>query len=485
MSGRSLDQRSGRAVHATSERALPSLELVFSSVEESGRAHQLAELEAFFEARGIAPDGAADVGRRLGAAREELEIAVSEAGRLAAHVSLAGPLLATLAVETDWTTESAVEVVDAIARHSAVPASEVGLALFRAAAAAPILTEIPPPLAAAALLRLFASLAPVSAVSLWRGERRLRCETRIPATEPSRRERAAAVALLRGEASDQGGRALVVGLPVVHWDEVVAAVVARARGEAQLVRVFLQVAADALAPVLSREVLLERNAERERALVNVAERRLVRLGFDLHDGPIQDVIALAADLRLARRQADETIKSRAARPLVGRFDDLEARLVEIEGGLRQLSHALEPPSMVRSDLEHALERELAGFERRHGIRGRFELVGELGTLTDSQHIVLYRLVQEALSNVREHAAADGVDVRLVAFSERIEVSIVDDGRGFDVEAALLRAGREGRLGLIGMSERVRLLGGRFRIDSAPGCPTAVTAVLPRWQPTDG
>jgi signal transduction histidine kinase len=58
----------------------------------------------------------------------------------------------------------------------------------------------------------------------------------------------------------------------------------------------------------------------------------------------------------------------------------------------------------------------------------------------------------------------------------------DDGRGFDVERALVRAAERGRLGLVGMAERVRLLGGRLEVDSRPGGPTVVSAVIPRWEP---
>ena len=60
--------------------------------------------------------------------------------------------------------------------------------------------------------------------------------------------------------------------------------------------------------------------------------------------------------------------------------------------------------------------------------------------------------------------------------------IVDDGRGFEVAKTLIRAAKRGRLGLVGMGERVRLLGGSFDVDSRPGGPTSISLVLPRWQP---
>jgi signal transduction histidine kinase len=66
--------------------------------------------------------------------------------------------------------------------------------------------------------------------------------------------------------------------------------------------------------------------------------------------------------------------------------------------------------------------------------------------------------------------------------EQIHAEITDNGRGFDVERTLVKAARNGRLGLVGMSERVRLLGGRFDVQSRPGGPTTVSVVLPAWRP---
>jgi signal transduction histidine kinase len=92
------------------------------------------------------------------------------------------------------------------------------------------------------------------------------------------------------------------------------------------------------------------------------------------------------------------------------------------------------------------------------------------------------MIQEALANVREHSGASSVEVRLSARRSAIEVRIVDDGMGFEVERALAKAAQRGRLGLVGMGERVRMLGGTFEIESAPGGPTTLTVTLPRWEP---
>jgi signal transduction histidine kinase len=103
-------------------------------------------------------------------------------------------------------------------------------------------------------------------------------------------------------------------------------------------------------------------------------------------------------------------------------------------------------------------------------------------MTPSQKIALIRVLQEAFTNIREHSNATGVDVVLTASRSCVELHIQDDGDGFEVTRTLLGAAQRGRLGIVGSSERVRLLGGTFDITSRPGGPTRVSLSLPRWQP---
>jgi signal transduction histidine kinase len=102
-------------------------------------------------------------------------------------------------------------------------------------------------------------------------------------------------------------------------------------------------------------------------------------------------------------------------------------------------------------------------------------------LTSAQRVALFRAVQESLTNVREHSGASRVDIRLRGRRSWTELRIVDDGKGFGVEQGLASAAKRGRLGLIGLSERVRMLGGTFEIESAPGGPTTLAVTLPRWE----
>jgi signal transduction histidine kinase len=105
-------------------------------------------------------------------------------------------------------------------------------------------------------------------------------------------------------------------------------------------------------------------------------------------------------------------------------------------------------------------------------------------MTASQRIALYRIVQEGLANIRKHSDATNARVTLHATERAIELQIVDDGKGFCVDQTLIRAAKGGRLGLVGIGERIRMLGGTFDVESRPGGPTTLSLVLPRWRPVE-
>jgi two-component system, NarL family, sensor histidine kinase UhpB len=221
----------------------------------------------------------------------------------------------------------------------------------------------------------------------------------------------------------------------------------------------------------------------EPGLAAANERLLVRLGFDLHDGPLQQVYALAQDVRLLRDQMVGLVGSTHQETVLGRFDDLEAQLAELHQDLRDLAHSLEPRSLLQQPLPKAVERELAALERRTGISTSIVREGSFDALTASQRIALLRVLQEALSNIRHHSGSREVAVILRDETFRgVCMEIRDVGRGFDPADVVPAEDGESGIGLVGMRERLRLLGGRLEIESAPGGPTTVRATLPRWLP---
>jgi signal transduction histidine kinase len=210
-------------------------------------------------------------------------------------------------------------------------------------------------------------------------------------------------------------------------------------------------------------------------VLDVAERRLVRLGFDIHDGPVQDVAALLADLRLVKERLGDTTPAGAA------LEDMETRLRLLHQELRDLAQSLESRALVDRDLREVLESDAAAFRRRCETELDLEITGNLDELTASQRTATARIVQEAMSNIREHSRAPHARVRVHAGDHEIAISVWDDGVGFGARRS--RASQQGRLGLVGMRERARLLRGTLLVDSRPGGPTALEVRLPRWRPT--
>lgn len=211
--------------------------------------------------------------------------------------------------------------------------------------------------------------------------------------------------------------------------------------------------------------------------VAAAERRLARLAYDLHDGPLQDIVLLAEDLRLAARQIDSVVPE-ADRALVrGRFQDLESRLATLEEAVREIAQGgLSASTVAQESIEETVRAELATLEEI-GIAVDFRSEGDFETLTDSQKIALRRVIREGLTNVRKHSGASSVWVVLRGTPEATELTIRDDGRGFDVGAL----GRD-RLGLAGVGDRVRMLDGEVEIDSAPDQGATLATRLPHWSP---
>ena len=220
----------------------------------------------------------------------------------------------------------------------------------------------------------------------------------------------------------------------------------------------------------------------EPGLAEANERLLVRLGFDLHDGPLQQVYALAQDIRLLREQVVALVATEHREPVLGRFDDLESRVAELHRDLRDLAHSLEPRSLLQQPLPEAVERELTALSRRTGVSTSLDRDGSFDTLSASQRIALLRVLQEALSNIRQHSGASAVVVTLCE-DDGVCMEIRDDGHGFDRCALQPAVDGQSGIGVVGMRERLRLLGGRLELESAPGGPTVVRAVLPRWTAT--
>jgi two-component system sensor histidine kinase UhpB len=200
------------------------------------------------------------------------------------------------------------------------------------------------------------------------------------------------------------------------------------------------------------------------------ERR--RLARDLHDEVNQ---ALTAILLRLEALAHETPAERA--PEVAELKRLVNQAMD---ELLNLARQLRPSALDDHGLVPAVETQLKRFSARTGIEVRVDTQGDPDTLADVVQTAIYRVAQEALTNVTRHAGATLVELELQEDEGAAELRVSDDGGGFDpsVVARTHSEGPHGGLGLVGMAERARLVGGELDVRSAPGGGTTITLRVP-------
>ena len=203
-------------------------------------------------------------------------------------------------------------------------------------------------------------------------------------------------------------------------------------------------------------------------VLTAQEEERKRIARELHDDTAQALTSVLVRLRLLER----SMQDEGLRGGVAELRDLTGAALE---GVRRLAIDLRPPMLDDLGLEAALQSHVQDFSLRWPIRATFTN-SRLGRLPPDVELVLYRIVQEALSNVAKHANASRVEARLTRKERTLRMLIEDDGCGFDVEAA--KGSRQSGLGLFGMEERLALIGGTLRVESTVGRGTRVLAEVP-------
>ena len=202
------------------------------------------------------------------------------------------------------------------------------------------------------------------------------------------------------------------------------------------------------------------------------ERR--RIAWELHDETVQSLVALCQEIDdLASGVKGLPRKARS------RLEDLHEHANAIMQEVRSISQDLRPATLDNLGLVAALEWLASNMERYTGTATHLEIIGSERRFSTEVELVLFRIVQEALNNVQRHAQADSAQITLEFLEGRTRLTIRDNGKGFVLPPEVTALPKAGMLGLAGMLERARSVGGTVLIKSEQDKGTSVIAELPQ------
>ena len=200
-------------------------------------------------------------------------------------------------------------------------------------------------------------------------------------------------------------------------------------------------------------------------LLSVQEEERRRVSRELHDQICQQLASLAIDISAFAAAPTPPPKERERR-----LKELQARVVQASEATRHIAYQLHPSVLDDLGLAASLGALCKQFSEREGVKVQFHHSDLPPEISREVASCLYRVAQESLQNIARHSGAKKVAVTVTVKKGNIALSVVDDGTGFDIEAARGRGG----LGLVGMEERARLVQGKLTIEARPGQGTRIS-----------
>ncbi len=236
---------------------------------------------------------------------------------------------------------------------------------------------------------------------------------------------------------------------------------------------------ESLVQIVLEDVTDERDVGRRatryaQMVVDAEEQQRRRLARELHDEPLQLFLHLAR--RLERLADAEGVPG----PVAEGLELARSQALDAAARLRSLARDLRPPALDQLGLVPAISSFVADIGEEGTVQASYTVSGDIVRLQPDVELGIFRIVQEAVQNTVRHAAAHRLDVSVDFRESDVSVRVTDDGRGFNGRPP--DAEGSAHLGLLGMGERTRLLGGRLEIRSEPGAGTSVEAVFPRDPP---
>ena len=208
-------------------------------------------------------------------------------------------------------------------------------------------------------------------------------------------------------------------------------------------------------------------------LVNAQEEERRRLSRDLHDTVGQHLAVLSMGLMALRAEPG------SPPAVTERLDDIEQATRRLEEEVDRLAYELRPLALDHTALVDALSQYADEWSAQCGIAVDLQVHGlPVERLSPAVEATVYRVVQEAFTNIRKHAAASRVSLIAERRAAQLRVIVEDDGRGFDAAAVAASADGQRRLGLLGMAERAALVTGMLEVESAPGNGTTIYLTVP-------
>jgi PAS domain S-box-containing protein len=203
-------------------------------------------------------------------------------------------------------------------------------------------------------------------------------------------------------------------------------------------------------------------------IIKAQEEERKRIARDLHDDTVQSLATIAL-----RIQAIATTDIKLPEEVRESLEDLRAKTSTVQEQVRRFSHDLRPDVLDYLGLIPAL-RALIGELENEKIDGHVEVVGKERRLTGEAELALFRIAQEAINNIKKHSQATEATLKIKFTPKKVKFSITDNGKGFKLPEMESDFARKGKLGLIGIQERVRLLNGKVSITSQEGKGTILT-----------
>ncbi|HEY84605.1 MAG TPA: HAMP domain-containing protein [Chloroflexi bacterium] len=202
-----------------------------------------------------------------------------------------------------------------------------------------------------------------------------------------------------------------------------------------------------------------------------------RIARDLHDGTIQSLIAIGQRIELTRDALAEQPLTQSRQQLT----EIKAMVTEAIANIRQFSRHLRPLTLEDLGLIPALHHLAMHLNQEDDVSAELHIEGDAIGLSQDLEVAIFRLVQEALNNIRKHAHATQVDITVRFLSRQTILEVGDNGIGFEVPQNTTDLATKGSFGLLGLEERAALFGGDISIQSAIGQGTIIRVILPHKQ----